>query len=312
MTNHYRKRRIKAGLTISDVAVGIDMDYMQYALIDRGLKKMPNKYLERFNTLLGRSKGEAAVVKMSREELVEEWWNEVSKQKGHGKYNLTDIMNTFNIATLGELDKLLGYKHPGASSHFLQHAEKVTYDIKHKYYSFFENELNIQPVKKTEVKPNVKIDNRKQDEIFDWWDSFDFKKWYDENNISRQHICKSTKISTGTLSNLYRRKFDKPTISVLYRLKDYITGFENSKPKPVVMTFTSVPVEKVPEDVKRIGQELVREVNENMKLQEKLTEKYKYKVEEIQSEINKRQCQIEKLEEQKRFYEQILIDINED
>lgn len=310
MTNHYRKRRIKAGLTISDVAVGIDMDYMQYALIDRGLKKMPNKYLERFNTLLSRSKGEASVAKMSREDLVNEWWHEVSQQRGHGKYGLTDIMNTFNITTLGELDKLLGYRHPGASSHFLQHAKDVTYNIKNKYYSFFENELNIQPIKKSKVKPSIAINTKEEDEIFTWWNNFDFKKWYTDNNISRKHICDSARISTGTLSNLYNKKFEKPSMDVLCRVKDYVEHLENDK--PVVMTFTSVPTNEVPEEIRRIGQRLCEEVNDNMQLKEKLTEKYKYKVEDIQNEINKHQYQIEKLEEQKHFYEQILIDINED
>lgn len=311
MTNHYRKRRIKAGLTISDVAVGIDMDYMQYALIDRGLKKMPNKYLDRFNTLLGRSKGEAVVAKMSREELVEEWWSEIIKKEGHGYYGLTKIMNTFNIETLGELDKLLGYSSTGATSRFLSHPEKVTYNIKNKYFSFFEDEINIQPIKK---KPNVKkeVAEKPSAVLFNWYDNFDFDKWFRENNISQKTFCKETNISTGTLHNLRKKKFTKPTLETIMKIKTYYDNFKPTTGDNIVMTFTSVPSEEVPEDIRRIGQELVREVNENMKLQEKLTEKYKYKVEEIQSEINKRQCQIEKLEEQKRFYEQILIDINED
>lgn len=310
MTNHYRKRRIKAGLTISDVAVGIDMDYMQYALIDRGLKKMPNKYLERFNTLLSRSKGEASIAKMSREDLVNEWWHEVSQQRGHGKYGLTDIMNTFNIATLGELDKLLGYRHPGASSHFLQHAEDVTYNIKNKYYSFFENELNIQPIKKSKVKPTVEINTKEQNEVFTWWNNFDFKKWYTDNNISRKHICDSARISTGTLSNLYNKKFEKPSMDVLYRVKDYVEHFENDK--PVVMTFTSVPADEVPEEVRKMSQDLCREVNENMRLKEKLSEKYKMELEKLNAAIERHELIIADLRRDIEIYEKILKDINED
>lgn len=311
MTNHYRKRRIKAGLTISDVAVGIDMDYMQYALIDRGLKKMPNKYLDRFNTLLGRSKGEAVVAKMSREELVEEWWSEIIKKEGHGCYGLTKIMNTFNIETLGELDKLLGYSSTGATSRFLSHPEKVTYNIKNKYFSFFEDEINIQPIKK---KPNVKkeVAEKPNAVLFNWYNNFDFDKWFRENNISQKTFCKETNISTGTLHNLRKKKFAKPTLETIMKIKTYYDNFKPTTGDNIVMTFTSVPSEEVPEDIRRIGQELVREVNENMVLKEKLLSKYEGIIEGIENDINKYRYIIERLEDKKAFYEQIINDINED
>ena len=78
------------------------------------------------------------------------------------------------------------------------------------------------------------------------------------------------------------------------------------------MTFTSIPAEEIPEDIRRMGRELAREVNENMSLKEKLLTKYDEVIEGIENDINRYKYMIEKLEDKKAFYEQIINDINED
>ena len=93
-------------------------------------------------------------------------------------------------------------------------------------------------------------------------------------------------------------------------LKEYIDKVE--KAKQVTMEFTSIPVEEVPEEIQTIGKNLAMEVNEDMKLKEKLINKYETKLEEIENNINKYKHLIEKLECEKVFYEEILKDINED
>ena len=93
-------------------------------------------------------------------------------------------------------------------------------------------------------------------------------------------------------------------------LKKYIDEVENAK--QVTMEFTSIPVEEVPEEIQTIGKNLAMEVNEDMKLKEKLINKYETKLEEIENNINKYKHLIEKLECEKVCYEESLKDSNED
>ena len=317
----WRKRRLKKGLDISEVANYLDISYERYALIDKGDVKMPNKYIEKFNELINKSKGETSINRLTREEVVNEWWDTMSQKIGHGQFKLNEKMIDFNIRTLNELDLLLGYKNKsGMMSNYLNGHQQVGFDVKNKVYSFFENELNIQPpkVKQPGNNNSARIIIQQTDEyveLLKWFNSFDFKKWRDDHRMTNKELHEASGLATGTIYNIIHRTHAKPTISVMQRLKNFIDNYTEkpvNKPVSQVMTFTSIPTEEVPKDVRRMGEELVREVNENMSLKEKLLNKYDEVIEGIENDINRYKYMIERLEDKKAFYEQIINDINED
>jgi hypothetical protein len=133
--------------------------------------------------------------------------------------------------------------------------------------------------------------------------------------MTNRELHEASGLATGTIYNIMNRTHDKPTIGVMQRLKEFVDNYSErpvNKPIGQVMTLTSVPTEEVPEDIRRIGRELAREVNENMSLKEKLLTKYGEAIEGIENDINRYRYAIKKLEEKKAFYEQIVNDINED
>ena len=322
MNTTWRKRRLKKGLDISEVANYLDMSYERYALIDKGDVKMPNKYIEKFNELINKSKGETSINRLTREETVNVWWSKMCKKEGRGKFGLDEKLREFNISNLAELDRLMGYSSSGASSNYLNRGNNVSYDLKNKYFSFFENELNIQPLKKNTTK---QLDKRKSEvsyredaeytKLLEWFNSIDFKKWAEDKHLTRDQFKQLSGLSEGSVNNVYAKRHATPYLKTLQKLKDFIDNYTEkptNKPISQVMTFTSIPTEEVPEDIRRMGRELAREVNENMSLKEKLLAKYNEVIEGIDNDINRYKYMIERLEDKKAFYEQIINDINED
>lgn len=322
--SYYCKKRMKAGLSKSEVANALGIDYKKYVLIDKGVVKMPNKLIDKFNELINKTKTENDIDRINRKEVVDKWWKEMSVKKKHGVYVLNDKMKEFNIDTLTELSLLIG-SNKRYMSDCLNKSDEVNFETKNRLYSFFENELNIQPPKDKKKNKRSSHRNTHEDiELINWWKSFDINKWCTDNNLTRKDILNNVKLSSGTICNLFNNKFT-PYTNTLVLLKEYIDSIENKK--NVSMEFTAVPVEKVPEEIKltgkffretklqspkELGDNLVKEINEDMKLKEKLINKYGAKLEEIENNINKYKHLIEKLECEKVFYEEILKDINED
>ena len=318
----WRKRRLKKGLDISEVANHLDISYERYALIDKGDVKMPNKYIEKFNELINRTKGETRINRLTREEVVTEWWASMCERKGRGIFGLSEKMREFNIDSMSDLDKLLGYSSSGATSNYLNKGVNIGYDLKNKYYSFFENELNIQPPKvvKTESKPKnkLKISYRGDEEylkLLEWFENTNIRQWAIDHGLSRDDVRDGSGLSDGTVNNLYAKNYSTPYMQTLKKLKMFVDNYtEKPVDEPVgqTMTLTRVPTEEVPEDIRRMGRELAREANENMSLKEKLLMKYDEVIEGIENDINRYEYAITKLKEKKAFYEQIINDINED
>lgn len=317
----WRKRRLKKGLDISEVANYLDISYERYALIDKGDVKMPNKYIEKFNELINKSKGETSINRLTREEVVNEWWDTMSQKIGHGQFKLNEKMIDFNIRTLNELDLLLGYKNKsGMMSNYLNGHQHVGFDVKNKVYSFFENELNIQAPKVkrekvTKCRETIQSSTEYK-ELLKWYENFDLKKWRDAHPITNNELSKQAGLATGTIYNIIRKTHDKPTITVMKRLKDFVENYTEEKPVngPMgqTMTFTRVPTEDVPEDIRLIGARIIEESETNMLLKDKLLTKYEQELENLDAMIAHHEATLFDLRKEKDFYERIINDINED
>lgn len=310
---------MKRNLSISEVANYLEIGYERYALIDKGDVKMPNKYIEKFNELINKSKGERQINRLTREEIVNNWWNEMSVKLGRGQFKLNEKMKEFNIDTLRELNILLGYSNSGSMSNYLNGHQPTSFDVKNKVYSFFENELNIQPPKiknNKPTKPTRGVQNTSEyNELLEWYKSFDLKSWRNITGLSNKDIVKKTGLSDGTVHNIMYKHFQTPCIATMRKLKLFIDNYTEiieTKPVAQTMVFTSVPTNEVPEEIRRQGEQVVREVNENMTLKETLNSKYREKINNIEQGIKAYKELIEELENEKNIYEQVLEDINED
>lgn len=203
---YYEKKRRKTSLTRSDVANYLNIDYKRYELIERGRVKMPKNLINKFNELMNKQKGEIKIDQLTREEKVNKWWDEIRVCYGQGEYGLNKYMEEFNILNLTELGRLMGYKSACAIQQRLKGYgnRKTSYDFKNKLYSFFENELNIQP-----KRANVKISNKAKTRIYisdceKWLSHFDIKSYLKENDISQLELSRETGVSQGTISTLIR------------------------------------------------------------------------------------------------------------
>ena len=324
MGNIWRKMRMKTGLTISDVANYIDVDYKKYEAIDRGIVKMPSRYIDKFNELIKRSKGENKIQQLNREEVVNEWWASMCERKGRGVFGLSEKMREFNIDNMSDLDRLLGYSSSGATSNYLNKGVNIGYDLKNKYYSFFENELNIQPPKvvKTISNPKNKLKisysgDEEYSKLLEWFENTDIKQWAMDRGLSRDDVRDGSGLSDGTVNNLYVKHHSTPYMSTLRKLKNYVDNYKTditttTAPAYQTMTFKSIPAEEVPEDIRKIDSGLVREVNDDMKLRDKLLDKYEHEIETLTVMIEQHEAMLFDLRKEKDFYEKIINDISED
>lgn len=315
--SYYSDKRRKAGLSKSEVAEQLGIEYAKYELIDRGILRMPNRFLDKFNQIVSKSKNETVINKLDKIDVVNKWWDEVSVKKGHGSYVLNDVMKEFNIDTISELDKLLGYKSHGVVSGYLNNNKSIGFDAKNKMYNFFQDTLNIQPPKNKKQVINKRsvytVDQQKEYvELLDWFGSVNFLEWRNKNGIENHKMQKDSGLSEGTIHNiLYKQGTMKPVYATIKKFKTYYDKIENAKQQPVVMTFTSVPTNEVPEEIRKQGEELVREVNENMTLKEKLINKYETTIRELEEQIEKHQMIIVDISREKEVYEQVLADLED-
>ena len=330
---YYEKKRRALGLSQSEVANYLGISYKRYALIGRGKVKMPANLIDKFNELINKSKGERDIERLNREEIVNTWWNEMAQKVGHGKYKINEKMKEFNIDTLKELANLLGYKNQSQLCNYLSGKLEPTFNTKNMIYSFFENEINIQPPKENKsknikrLKPKHKettnLTDKEIDTLYRWYEMFDINEWV-TNNISRiDDMAKNIHVAPNTIRALMRKEQPRP--STLKKVYDYITNYNNKEtvevttvtdeePQVIEYTLTSVPEEEVPQEIKDSTQEIINEMNKmegNEKMINKLTNIYEEKLDTLNLNIEFERKSIADLEEhlveEKKILEQMII-----
>ena len=259
---YYEKKRRKTTLTRSDVANYLNIDYDRYELIERGKVKMPKNLINKFNELINKQKGEVRVEQLNREQIVNEWWDKVRVKKGMGKYGLTEYMDKFNIKSLSQLAELMGYKNKLAIQQQLNgyNSKSTSYDFKNRLYSFFENELNIQPV---ETKQAIRRKKVVISEGLKWLSHFDIKSYLNENGLTQADLYRETDINRSVMSILLKKLNESaPSDTSINKIIAYYDrtpkAHEYFYPSRIINTFgvfekndTQVePMETVVEDMK--------------------------------------------------------------
>lgn len=331
---YYEKKRRALGLSQSEVANYLGISYKRYALIGRGKVKMPANLIDKFNELINKSKGERDIDRLNREEVVNNWWSEMSQKVGYGKYKINEKMKEFNIDTLKELSHLLGYKNQSQLCNYLSGNWEPTFNTKNMIYSFFEDELNIQPPK--EIKKQVittppkrsKIIKLPHDEIqslYNWYNGFDIAEWVNKNNISITKMGFDCGVAGNTIRAFMRK--ERPRTDTLKKVHDYIVNYNNKEketvevttvtdeePQVIEYTLEPVPEEEVPQEVIDSAQKALKDMKEkeaDESMIRNLTNIYEEKLDTLNINIEFERKNIADLEEQlvekKKILEQMII-----
>lgn len=302
--SYYRKKRIQSGLVMSDVANYLGIDCKRYEMIDKGIVKMPKNLIDKFNELINKSKGERDLEHLNRNEIVNAWWEEMST-KENGRYKLYDLMEEYNIPSLSQLSRLLGYSTPTMICNYLSKKSNAGYDYKNKLYSFFENELNIQePTTRkrkyaTKQKMPMAIEN-----IY----KIDFEKYMFDNDLSTKQLAKEIGISQSTIGRILSKKLTGTTKKVYNSITSWLNNLPDSK--CYLKDDTEEFVEEKNDKNDNYNCSLIDSCNYS------LIEKYTNIVDdlsgqavEIISKLNNLQKDLEKINDKKSIYEELLDDL---
>lgn len=224
-TVYYYKRH-RTGLTRSEMANALEVDYERYMLWEQGVLNMPSKYIDKFNEIIHRKKGEHQIERLNHEREVNEWWEEMRQKDERGNYKLNEVARKYNFKTTRELSEKLGFG-KNSISFFLSHGT-VSYEAKDRMYTFLHNELNIQPPKENKKKNRYTM-SADREELLKWYNNFDLTNFLQEHNLKQSDIFHNTSIASGTVSALANKKFNNPTTSVLAQLKDYVDRVEKNE-----------------------------------------------------------------------------------
>ena len=70
---YYRKNRVKANIAPSDVAKELGLSYRRYTLIEKGIIKMPNDLINKFNEVINRGLNINKLDQLNNEQIVNEY-----------------------------------------------------------------------------------------------------------------------------------------------------------------------------------------------------------------------------------------------
>lgn len=320
MKTIWSEKRTKAGLKRSELASELGISYERYVLIEKGLVKMPTDLVDKFNEIIAKDKQEVVIDRLENEKTIDayvEWLITIDK---NGNLNLDNKMKEFNINTYCELGTLLGYKSSQPIQSIKSKGVNNSYDLKNKLYQFFTNELNIQPPKVKEIKENKEVgketNNKKLNTQFTMYTMDDIDKYCKENNAKYCEIERGANLSLGTL---YHAKKNNScfTISTNQKLHNYFNNInENDRYDDLI--FPKLPTTEIfntkDKDVsKEIFVSVLDKVNDKLLRKSnditiKLTQ-VKTDMNILENQLQAKQEEYDKLQEQKTIYDEILNDL---
>lgn len=141
--NIFYKRRREANIDITDMATELGLNPKVYEEIERDLRPMPTNLVDKFFAIIKKAKDEPNKQKLERvqkEVEVNEFFDELT---ANDRTKLLNYMKKFNIKSFVELGNLLGYA-PSTISNYTKDPNLANYEFKNKFYTFFNDKLNIQ------------------------------------------------------------------------------------------------------------------------------------------------------------------------
>lgn len=313
----WKKKRQASGLSKTDMANELGLNYEFYNAIEKGDVKMPSNLIDKFNEIINRGKqNELTSAKNNID--ADNFWEEVKQQDEDGTYVLIKKMREFNVSSLKELAELLGYKSVGTIYNYLQGRNTVGPEFKKRLYNFFSNELNIQIPTKVVGKSETGTKRRREPvvnkKLDNYYNKTDFKKILKEHKITNRQIANAIGVHDSTISIMVTKKC-KPSYKVIETVKKYL---DNILAQPIVdepLIYPEIPqVEvKLPEIPSVNVKELVPNYFEEEKKQELngVVERYEKELNEIDDVIQMYNNKIKNLEIRKKICVEVLNVIDE-
>jgi transcriptional regulator with XRE-family HTH domain len=209
------------------------------------------------------------------------FWEEMRKQDKDGRYALYNKMEEFNIPSMKELARLLGYKSPGSLYAYLKGERVTNVDFKKRVFMFFSDELNVQ-IPKTNEKTYVKTKNTNDDPEMDaYYRNTDFVKLLRNTNKTQKELAEIVGVTSGVISRMVNRK-NKPGDRTLRKIKEY---FENTGVNRKVVEEVEPVSEKILEEISSSFPEIptsAKAENSNT-----IATRYRNELTSIDEEINK-------------------------
>lgn len=329
MKTIWSTKRTKAGLKRSEIASELGISCERYISIEKGLVKMPTDLVDKFNRIVEKDKQEIVITRLENEKTIDEYIEWLITTDKKGNLNLDNKIKEFNINTYGELGTLLGYKSSQPIHSIKSKGVNNSYDLKNKLYQFFTNELNIQPPKVKEITEIKEIKEIKEnDEVkkepttkeigtqHTMYTIDDVDRYCKENNAKYCEIEKGANLSSGTL---YHAKKNNScfTISTNQKLHNYFNNInENDRYNDLI--FPELPTTEIfntkDKDVsKEIFVSVLDKVNDKLLRKSnditiKLTQ-VKTDMNILENQLQAKQEEYDKLQEQKTIYDEILNDL---
>lgn len=323
--NIYKKKRLKSGLTQSDIALKLGLSLNRYKAIENGIVKMPTDLIDTFHTIVDSDLNGVEI--LNKREYIEDWFSNL-QQNEDGQYkNIKELMNKFNIKSFKQLGKCLGYKDDTLCCKYIGGKLETPYAFKNKLYNFFTDEKNIQ-IPKVVEEPKTSDDSTT--ELEKWFYNFDFNGFLKANNLSKNQVSRDTGVSISTLTKLQTGDFKyKTNLESIAKLYGYCTNFnknsyeaESINEEELTEELPSIPetTEKVEDYVEvnrltdnRITMRIITgktstDIDFNANVRD-LIKKYENTVDEIQKDINQYQDILIGLEKQLPIYATLINDL---
>lgn len=309
--NIYKKKRQKINMSEVDMAKKLGMDLVKYKFIEKGLMKMPNELIDKFNKIID----DGAINKideLEHKKEVETWFEENFLDKN----KLKDILKFYNIENYKHLGIVLGYKDGSTITRALKDGTSTKYALKNKIYTFLTNEMNIQlPVntkntsKKQKTKTTATISPERY-ELLKWFNNFDLKQFANENNLNPAELSRKLGISSSTAWGLLNTQSKSgPNTGTLKKLKSLVENYSGLD--ELSKEFPKIPEMKEEDNICELTiQSLADEpIVETAKPKHTISDtinKYKNMINEIDCKINDIQKTISELEMNKKIYSEVL------
>lgn len=315
-TTYYKRKRIKSGMSKSDISNELGIDYVKYNAIENGDVKMPSKLMDKFNEIINKG-NENVIIKGENKIKADEFWNEMMKNGSNGKRKIYDKMGEFNISGIAELTRLLGYKSSGTLHGYMSGSLKPGDEFKKRIYSFFSDELNIQiPHKKIK---NKKYSSNEENDLFKYYEETDFKKLMDNYELANKDIANATGISHSVISRMVS-KSNRPGRETLEKVKKFFDNIPSLKEENIKnneienVDIKEEQTEHMEQDYMDmtdfVEEEIVPE-NNIKETESNVVKRYETELSEIDEVISIYNDKIKELEIRKKVCEEVLKVIDE-
>lgn len=302
----WRKKRKVSGLSKTDMANELGLDFKYYMAIERGDVKMPSNLINKFNEIINRGK-ENEIKNVENNTKANDFWEKVKTVKDDGTYVLHDKLKEFNIPSMKELTRLLGYSSTGTIFNYLGGKYKAGDEFKKRLYNFFNDETNVQIP--TEVKKKiVKKKNRKprpvNKELDAYYKNTDFKKILKENQITNVQIANKIGVHNSTVSNMTSKKF-KPSYNIIEQVKEYLDNILGNT------ISTRVEFPEIPNFAPAIEVKDLTNVNSSLNAPVGVIRRYTCELEEVNELLETYESKVKELQNRKQVCEEVLKALDE-